>query len=127
MSRVLYEQSVQQVNKCAAMAAELTKPASTHILRRSFATPMLQPAYGIRSIQELLGHTDAANTMSVRRNNLDQFRSSEPVVRQLRRREGDESSGVVSIALFRIMKGWFAMAWPQAASGQFRRPRPVRP
>ena len=59
----LEDQFVQRAVRDAALRAGISKPVTCHAFRHAFATHLLESGVDIRTVQELLDHSDVATTM----------------------------------------------------------------
>lgn len=58
----LHDKNLQRALRKAAFEARISKRVTTHTLRHSFATHLIENGYDIRTVQELLGHKDVKTT-----------------------------------------------------------------
>jgi integrase len=59
----MHEKSIQRAVQAAVRSAGILQPASCHTFRHCFATHLLEAGSDIRTVQELLGHSDVRSTM----------------------------------------------------------------
>ncbi|WGK68680.1 tyrosine-type recombinase/integrase [Candidatus Haliotispira prima] len=96
----LQPRSVHSLLARLGNAAGLEKPLHPHLLRHSFATTLLNHGAGIRSVQELLGHSSLSSTQVYTHVSIGHLRDTHRAAHpRARRRAGDAASDATDLRL----------------------------
>jgi len=90
LAKPIHVRSVQHVFDRAKRLAGITKPATVHTLRHSFATHLLEEGTDLRYIQELLGHSSSKTTEIYTHVSIKDVRRIKSPLDRMIEREGGE-------------------------------------